>query len=684
VKEQSLMPDAAATLLFSEKQLHALHGYLSTEMIGLIAAGQIFHLASLESHSNCGPRCPELIKKWSDFFGERFGALRLPQGIVKTPADSGISNAPVAMLSVSGTLDDYLASLEPTSRQMIRKAMRAGYTVGPFLTRDYLSDMYAINTSMPERGGQPMTEGYLVFPEPADEEPSDFCPLHRTVNIGVFLDGRLVAYAHMSAIGEMGFPSRFIGHGGHLPKGIMNLLFYGVVDHLQREFPAVRAFHYLTIQDSREGLAKFKLRVGFRPSVVIFRSSGLGVREMTKRKTPAISISKTLRKKLSAHTDKLTQLRKLPRATVENSRAAIARLQANVLYKRPKTLIARSGKLIASDSRIAQVRPSNGVAVQTPLLGQHDFLSQIARKEPFAHQVVLGASIAKELPPTLVSALAILSEELCQSSEPVVSGKDEKLAPSERTERGATLASWISNVVQEKADPSQIVPPGELAYFIASTGYRTVGVLALMERYGIRLDSVIVDHGSCCGLMPWLVAADYCHAPKQIVMIEPLTRYRNATANLWTSAGNCGPEHESVEGISEEYSYSEPPNVVIFSHTLFRIPRGARQAVLDRAWEALRPGGILLINETTVDAGDPTSSGPDLPRLDQLISAMRWTEEPEIFRPESRWKSAESVRAVSSSKLGSASFIVAHKQPIDDHHAKDAVVVEYATEGTLA
>ncbi|UCD74895.1 MAG: hypothetical protein JSV91_14050 [Phycisphaerales bacterium] len=50
-------------------------------------------------------------------------------------------------------------------------------------------------------------------------------------------------------------------------------------------------------------------------------------------------------------------------------------------------------------------------------------------------------------------------------------------------------------------------------------------------------------------------------------------------------------------GPSEEFPYRRPYDVVSFIGSLLYVPRNLTSSVLDRAWEALNPGGILVVHE---------------------------------------------------------------------------------------
>ena len=104
-------------------------------------------------------------------------------------------------------------------RQKVRGADRAGYRFAMIARDDYLDDIYAINTSMPERQGRPMAEAYLHRLAPQRPLPDFPCPRHALRQYGVLRDGHLYAYAWVYVIGEMCLFSTILGHGEHMKAG---------------------------------------------------------------------------------------------------------------------------------------------------------------------------------------------------------------------------------------------------------------------------------------------------------------------------------------------------------------------------------------------------------------------------------------------------------------------------------
>ena len=170
-----------------------------------------------------------------------------------------------SILVTPATFDAYWGS--PAAhwmRQKVRGAGRAGYRFAAIARDDYLDDIYAINTSMPERQGRPMTETYRHRLAPQRPLPDFPCPRHALRRYGVLRDGHVYAYAWVYVIGEMCLFSTILGHGEHMRAGIMSMLVVEVVRDLMAT-AGLRFAMYNLHSSGLEGLRFFKEQMGFQP-----------------------------------------------------------------------------------------------------------------------------------------------------------------------------------------------------------------------------------------------------------------------------------------------------------------------------------------------------------------------------------------------------------------------------------
>lgn len=177
---------------------------------------------------------------------------------------NGNYNWPVSILTLAD-MNAYAAE-HRTARKRAARAGRLGYTFEQISRAGHADDIYAINTSKPERQGRPMTDGYRRRQEfaPLPDYP---CPRHRIDEYGVLSGTRLVAYLVMYVCGEVALVSQILGHADHEPGDVMYLLALGAFNAtIERSGPVV-AF-YNRWDSGTDGLRYFKERLGFQPGRV--------------------------------------------------------------------------------------------------------------------------------------------------------------------------------------------------------------------------------------------------------------------------------------------------------------------------------------------------------------------------------------------------------------------------------
>lgn len=151
-----------------------------------------------------------------------------------------------------------------TARKRAWRAERLGYEFGEVDYSLHSDAIFAINTSLTERQGRPMTEGYTT-PRAHGKLSADQtrCPQHRTHTYGVKARGKLVAYSTVHRAGGLAMVSMILGHGHHLDNGIMYLLFAGIVED---QAGKGGWFFYNVHSSGTEGLRFYKERCGFAPT----------------------------------------------------------------------------------------------------------------------------------------------------------------------------------------------------------------------------------------------------------------------------------------------------------------------------------------------------------------------------------------------------------------------------------
>lgn len=154
-----------------------------------------------------------------------------------------------------------------TARKRAAHCRRLGYVAGPVDLSQHIDELYAINTSLPERQGRPMSARYVEQPTHT-KLPAYLCPRHRVEEWGVTdPDDTLVAYLILYLSGELVMVSSILGHGDHLRNDVMYLLMLDAFEHI----PVPATIYYYRHDSGTAGLRYFKERLGFQPTRVKWR-----------------------------------------------------------------------------------------------------------------------------------------------------------------------------------------------------------------------------------------------------------------------------------------------------------------------------------------------------------------------------------------------------------------------------
>ena len=216
----------------------------------------------------CGRRCAAQVSKWMDWVKNSpcLDGTELKDGYLY------IHN-PLALVPTTDYGYYHNVLITNPRRRIINRAHRLGYDFRPFEWNDFLDDIFEINTSRPERGGQPMSAGYLEKPKAQMKFlPGDYCPRHPIVYYGAFMGKKLRAYCVMHFLNNHAAPATLIGHGDYFRDGIMNGLIDFMVRDISENHPWVETTNFLTLVSGREGLRDFKRNAGFQSHFVRVRN----------------------------------------------------------------------------------------------------------------------------------------------------------------------------------------------------------------------------------------------------------------------------------------------------------------------------------------------------------------------------------------------------------------------------
>ncbi len=239
---------------------------------------------------------------------------------------------------------------------------------------------------------------------------------------------------------------------------------------------------------------------------------------------------------------------------------------------------------------------------------------------PFVHAVVVDendlASVKEEL-----ASLTSLFASLASTSDladhaPVIVGKSivnygplvadaiESLVRSrgngEQTPP-ARLARWIEGSLaaaqNESLKAGPVLERKELAYFLFSSSRRAqVALRAIDQLLPAEEISCVVDHGAGLAIVPLCLHFQRKKGITRVVCSETKHDFVVLGQQLWTALG-CENRLEYQEGSAIDLRYPELATVVLFAQMLYRLPADKRRDAILAAWRALKPGGLLLINE---------------------------------------------------------------------------------------
>jgi hypothetical protein len=173
-----------------------------------------------------------------------------------------------AVLGIPRTVGDWRAA-HRTARKRANHARRLGYSARVIRRHEHVDELYAINTSLSERQGRPMSPGYLQRPSETPL-PTYPCVRHGVHCYGVVdTDDVLRAYAWIYRAGDLALVSSILGHADHMGNDVMYLLFESAVECEGFAGPGV--FVYNRWDSGTDGLRYFKSKLGFAEAEVAWR-----------------------------------------------------------------------------------------------------------------------------------------------------------------------------------------------------------------------------------------------------------------------------------------------------------------------------------------------------------------------------------------------------------------------------
>lgn len=148
----------------------------------------------------------------------------------------------------------------------------------------------------------------------------------------------------------------------------------------------------------------------------------------------------------------------------------------------------------------------------------------------------------------------------------------------------------------ESSEQEQFI--SAMNYSVTGVAYKTEGLRRLIDRHiDHGKDIRVVDFGGGTGLvgMELLLSRN---GISKLVNCEPMASNLPVMRRLYQAfERELNGRYKTYLGAAQSYAFSEEIDVLCAFASLLYIPHELRLPTLERAWNALRPGGIFIIHE---------------------------------------------------------------------------------------
>jgi hypothetical protein len=244
------------------------------ELSNLVKENRIVVLHPYSGMGNDETLTHEIVHDVVKDFFDVYGTVRLARATaaaIETPTGAILLYAPLALLRIPSSYEEYLGQIGYGGRRKIRKAEREGYEFKEFVWNDHLDEIYEINTSKEVRQSESMRGWYR---EPVQPRHHSNDELQYRKYYGGFKDGKLCAYLHIVLCGDFAFFRHFLGHAQHLPYGIM----YGLISWTVQEYIGNSQIRWLKYGELSERLSstmhQFRKTGGFQEYAILLDLEG--------------------------------------------------------------------------------------------------------------------------------------------------------------------------------------------------------------------------------------------------------------------------------------------------------------------------------------------------------------------------------------------------------------------------
>jgi SAM-dependent methyltransferase len=163
------------------------------------------------------------------------------------------------------------------------------------------------------------------------------------------------------------------------------------------------------------------------------------------------------------------------------------------------------------------------------------------------------------------------------------------------------VAGRLSESPSTDAAAERIRQASALGYYIGGLSYKAPLLRFIMRQHAVGRGARIVDMGAGYGLLPAELLLDPELGVAHATATDISTLNESLATALGAGLGASGPHFAFALSPAQEFSFEGAVDVISYVGSLLYVPREHLAKCLERAWGALRPGGILVIHENIRD-----------------------------------------------------------------------------------
>jgi predicted O-methyltransferase YrrM len=136
-----------------------------------------------------------------------------------------------------------------------------------------------------------------------------------------------------------------------------------------------------------------------------------------------------------------------------------------------------------------------------------------------------------------------------------------------------------------------------VSYLMSGLAHKAAAIRLAVTEYGRSGDHAIVDIGGAFGYLAAELVLDDELDVRRGTTVEFEPTYAAGALRMYRALAPLRGRLQMALGRAEHHDFAAPATVVTMMSSLLYVPREHRRTVLDRSWDALESGGLLVIYE---------------------------------------------------------------------------------------